>query len=423
MAATTTSGRVLATKPLTIPKDVMSDGETFPEPLVLPDDALAWDAEDPQSLRSWKTHNKETPVTSRRKTIYVIPPPEITKEVRLILAGGEKPVVPPKYRLKDVPEDLPFPAMDDLCEYLRAFYHNMEVKIYEPKFRWKLWDSKTSTVPANRIGLVSPGRSEVMTAVGYRPSPDGIAKVQLNLNDILDAYIDRVPSDAYAMVMMVDHDLYEDEEDDFCCGRAYGGSRIAIVTSFRYHPMLDGYSKIDLEHMWPASHCQAYIDNLCAPKKKSTKRAKSPQPIQVTDETSPLGAAVEASKDTLKPKSREDLIGLWFSRTARTLSHELGHCLRFGHCVYYACVMQGTASVTEDVRQPPYLCPVCLAKLSSALCWSVGTGAVLEMQRVYIKERYEALRDYCEKWKSIGMFGGWKAWIEGRLEQMEGGEE
>lgn len=402
LAATTTSGRAPGTKALVVPKEIMYDENTFPAPLVLPDDALSWEKEDPQSLRSWKTHNKETPVTATRKTLYVIPPPEITKEVRWTLMGGEIPAVPPKHRLKDVPTYLPTPKMNDLCEYLRAFYHSMDVKVYEPKFRWKLWDEKES----GRVGLVSPGRPAQMIGVGYRPSPDGIAKVQLNLNDMLDAFIERVPDDAYAMVMMVEHDLYEDEEDDFCCGRAYGGSRIAIVTSFRYHPMLDGYSKIDLEHMWPASHCQSYIDALCGLDKKSAKRSKT---------TGPLRAAVEAATDTLKPKSRDDLIGLWFSRTARTLSHELGHCLRFGHCVYYACVMQGTASVTEDVRQPPYLCPVCLAKLSAAL----SPGAAVDVQRRYIRERYEALRGYCERWKGVGMFDGWKAWVEGRLEQME----
>ena len=414
LAATTTSGRLPSARSLVISKGVMRDAQTFPEPLVLPDDALAWDAEEPQSLRSWKTHNKETPVTPERKTIYVIPPPEITKDVRPLLVGKEKPVVPLKYRLQDVPGDIPLPTMDDLCEYLRAFYHKMDVKIYQPKFRWTAWESNT-TASSGRIGLATPRPSEEVIGVGYRPSPDGIAKVQLNLNDMMDAYIERVPKDAYAMVMMTDHDLYEDEEDDFCCGRAYGGSRIAIVTSFRYHPMLDGYSHIDHEHMWPASHCQAYINDLCGLPKPPAKRAKTEKPSPPT----PLEAAIMASADTLTPKSPQDYAGLWFSRTARTLSHELGHCLRFGHCVYYACVMQSTASVTEDVRQPPYLCPVCLAKLSNALCWSVGTGTTIELQKAYIKERYEVLSKYCEKWAHVGMFAGWEAWVDERVYQID----
>jgi archaemetzincin len=33
----------------------------------------------------------------------------------------------------------------------------------------------------------------------------------------------------------------------------------------------------------------------------------------------------------------------------------LGHCFGIAHCVYYACSMQGTASIIENSKQPLYL--------------------------------------------------------------------
>ncbi|CAM1511813.1 Fc.00g093260.m01.CDS01 [Cosmosporella sp. VM-42] len=415
LAATTPLGR-LTNGDFSISEEAMNDGWTFPGPLVAANDALALDPKEPaQTLRSWLPLNGETPVTSRRKTIYVIPSPEMTKEAKTLMQDWENPRVPTESAVH-LPAEIPVPEMDHLCDYLRAFYHKMDVKQYDNKFLWQPWTSRPRTTDTGYIGLVS--RKE-MSRVRYRPSPDGIARRQLNLSDILDVLLDHVPSDAYAIVMLVDQDLYEDEEDDFCCGRADGGSRIAVVSGFRYHPTLDNFSEIELEHMWPASHCKSYMDKQCAQTKRPAKRAKTETSKLTSSPDSPLGAAILASKDTLKPKTKEDFAGLWFSRTARTLSHEVGHCFRLGHCIFFSCALQGTASVAEDVRQPPYLCPVCLAKLSMALAPLVGRGAILGLQKTYIKERYQALSSFCERWNHIGMFSGWQAFVDKRLEQGE----
>lgn len=93
---------------------------------------------------------------------------------------------------------------------------------------------------------------------------------------------------------------------------------------------------------------------------------------------------------------------LWLGRVCRTASHELGHCLGVDHCVYYACAMQGTASLAEDVRQPPYLCPVDLAKILRA------TGAD-------VLERYQALLVFCQRYENAHMFAAFAAWLQRRL--------
>lgn len=67
--------------------------------------------------------------------------------------------------------------------------------------------------------------------------------------------------------------------------------------------------------------------------------------------------------------------------------------------------MQATTSVAEDIRQPPYLCPIDLAKVLYA------TGGE-------VAARYEALREFCVKRKDGAMFAAFAAWLEVRLEDV-----
>src|SRR6202035_5293660 len=53
-------------------------------------------------------------------------------------------------------------------------------------------------------------------------------------------------------------------------GRAYGGSRVAVVSTSRYNPVLDCVQDIDRQHSWPASHCESYIKDLTSPPQSST---------------------------------------------------------------------------------------------------------------------------------------------------------
>ncbi len=222
--------------------------------------------------------------------------------------------------------------------------------------------------------------------------------------------------------MLVDHDIYEDEDDYFACGRAYGGSRIAVVSMARYHPGLDEKQGLEREHAWPASHCETYVKDLCrlVPEKKPSKagKGKMKKEIIVIDDddedaemvkvVSPIQAAVSAhcSLPSLdEGPSSPILNGLWLGRVCRTASHELGHCFGIDHCTYYACSMQGTASIIEDSRQPPYLCPVDLVKVLKA------TGAD-------IMERYQALLAFCAKHEDVHLLAAYGAWIKARVEEL-----
>lgn len=410
-AATTTSGRV--------PKAPASKSiSTFPAPLVLPHDDLNYDPDcPPQSVKSWlqeKARNKVLPEHGR-DTIYIGRVPEVGKEVQHMRDW----ILPTSTSAGH--EDGASPSADLLIDYLKTFYHGMNVKPFGSPLRWTTWD-KTSQ-PRRQVALpkyVALAYGKQSTRIRVRRSPDGAFAAQLNLDDIIDAAIAMLPEDAYALLLLVDHDIHENDDDDFCCGRAYGGSRVAVVQTARYRPSLDIHEKIDHTHMWPLSHCKEFVDQLCAVEdvepQKPTKRQLEPS------KTGPMRHAVDAAmatKSITDPKQASP--ALWFSRVARTVSHELGHCFGMAHCVYYACNMQGTAGMSEDVRQPPYLCPVCEAKVAHAIKSELQVGKD-EDKRGWTRERCEATRGFCAELCAsdmhTSMWQGLDAWLAARLEAL-----
>jgi len=191
--------------------------------------------------------------------------------------------------------------------------------------------------------------------------------------------------------MIVEHDLYEDDDDDFACGRAFGASRICTVSTARYNPSLDILIGLDRSHAWPASHCQTYIGEICG----VTGDDSTMSSLAISADN-PLQAAVTA----FSHYSEHSTEILWLERVCRTASHELGHCFGMEHCGFYACMMQGTSSIAEDVRQPPYLCPIDSAEVLHALDCDGNA-------------RDKAILDVCSKFGSSGgMFTAYAAWLQ-----------
>ena len=422
IAATTPSGRYRPTAKATRktgvgePEDEkereMDEQEsafTFPAPLVLPNDDLALDPKyPPQSLRSWLQLKDRNKVTNQRKTIYIAAVPTIADDLSVMHKWSSPALTDePDSRGKRkcaIESSIKSPKLQDLQDYLVAFYHGFPITEFHRSFNFVACDNWSDKKTASTYVGIQCG--DFHTRIRTRPCPDDLFGRQLNLNDILDALIELLPPKAYAFLLLVDHDLYEDD-DDFCCGRAYGGSRVAIVSSARYHPSLDKVYSIDRRHMWPASHCKAYTDllsNTSAKEKKAVEAGRG-----LVDSGTPMRAAVDAAMHAdFLPQSNDGLYGVWLSRVARTVSHELGHCFGMDHCVYYSCVMQATAGIAEDVRQPPFLCPVCLKKLAkAALECRLDSG-----EDHYVQERDIILRQFCKKWTSVGMFAGFGAWLD-----------
>nr|GAT60182.1 predicted protein [Mycena chlorophos] len=374
----------------------------FCAPLILPGDDLAEDPEYPaQSLKEWLDDKDRNEVQPARKTLYVVPPPTLDSNASFIAPWSQ-----PNSKYDSGPTGIEPPNVNDIGDYLRAFYHGLPVKVLPSStLRLVTWDGNKSKTP-RFVGLQTA--SECIR-IRTRASKDRVFARQLNLDDLLDVAISILPQDAFALLMLVPYDIYESPEDDFACGRAYGGSRVAVISTARYHPGLDAYMGVPRVHGWPASHCVDYLEVLCAeadgdapPAKKKRKTAGGN--LGDTGD-SPLHAAVAAHKTLPSLEdapSQEALSALWLGRACRTSSHELGHCVGIDHCVYYACVMQGTSSLKEDARQPPFVCPVDLAKVLRA------TGSSRE-------ELYRALLAFCEKHSDGHLFVAFKAWLEAQL--------
>jgi archaemetzincin len=394
----------------------------FPAPMTVPGHELALDPSyPPQPVHEWLEADYRNEVTPARNTIYVAAPPKVSNSLSYV----DQWTSSTKDRTKEISNKVtpggdtpptPAPSMADVVEYLQAFYHGMKVKLLtDITLEWIAWESSKKPRKSSK----TRGLSQTPTCIGLsngkeivrvesRPSPDGTFSGQLNQSHLLDVAIDILPNDAYALLMLVHHDLFEDEDDDFCCGRAYGGSRVAVVSTARYRPELDAKQKIDLEHVWPASHCARHVSGFFS-NKMPTGPAEEQEHYRNAIEFHPgsaLASAVVAHVELPLPSSPAERSALWLGRICKTASHELAHCFGIDHCVYFACSMQGTAHIAEDHRQPPYLCPVDLSKVLRA------TGADE-------KARYEALLQFCGRWQHDRMFAAYGEWIKAALGHYE----
>lgn len=400
---------------------------SFPAPLLLPDDALEIDPDDePQSLHDWHDEEHRNPVTSARRTIYVCAPPSISEDVEQAHHIGRWTV--PQLDNDKSSRAVEHPKLDAIVEYLTAFYHGLPVKLLDAGLKFTTWDAekpKRSKAPKGSrktakeklpINIGLSNRAECVR-IRTRLVSDGPFEGQLRLDDLLDVAISTLPEDAYALLMLVDHDIYEDDDDDFCCGRAYGGSRVAVVSTARYNPNLDAVEALDRHHAWPASHCLKHVLDHCdaancehlePPKKRAKHKKGVPKPtcdlLVYQPIESPLFSALNAHHAIVS--TDKSTCELWLTRICKTASHELGHCFGIAHCEYYACIMQSTASLAEDARQPPYLCPVDQRKVLAA----TGSG---------LKEAYESMRAYCESRESSQMWAAFHAWLGTRLEELQ----
>lgn len=434
--------------------DDIASPSSFPAPLVLPGDELSLDPHYPgQSLDDWRREENRNEVTRKKNVIYVAGPPDVAKDVGFIRTWSnpqpqdnesrkEEAKIPVNGSSTSIAQASQALRVEDILDYLGAFYHGMPVKMLpQGSLCFASWGNGKTKTPAAKsrpgttprfIGLKT---STECIRIRTRASLDGIFKRQLNLDDLLDTAISILPEDAYALLLLVQHDLFEDADDEFVCGRAYGGSRVAVISTARYNPSLDTLHSVEHQHAWPASHCAHYMKDCCDTttrtkakakrKGKTSQKASNPTIPPLSSNSQALQAAVSAYTTTSQMKtpsfSLSSISDLWLSRICRTASHELGHCFGIDHCIYHACAMQGSASLSEDVRQPPYLCPIDLAKVLEATRASKGgnrKGAKQgEGESEQQNKRYEALLKVCTRHQEEGMFAAFGAWIRERLNE------
>ncbi|KAG9688615.1 hypothetical protein KCU95_g10145, partial [Aureobasidium melanogenum] len=324
--------------------------EDYPAPLVLPNDELDSDPKYPlQSVTEWQNLLTPKILPYKRKKIYVAGPPGFTKDCPPLqkIQWPHRHPLPPNYK--------------HVLEYLAAFYTGFEViELPKETLCFDKWSNAEDPKPSESFVALNTTKESIR--IRKRPMPKNGRGFQLNLNDMLDAAIAVLPSDALALLLLMDFDMYEDDDDESGCGRAYGYSHVCIVSSFRYNPAFDKGIELDREHVWPASHCAKYVQaqvNKFIEPSETGPVSKAHTPLQPSK---PLARAMQAHLI-----ANPSPTSMWLERVCRTASHELGHCLGMDHCMYYACIMQGSNSIPEDLRQPPYLCPIDNAKLDTLI--------------------------------------------------------
>ncbi|WKT45610.1 Metallopeptidase, catalytic domain superfamily [Fusarium oxysporum f. sp. vasinfectum] len=299
-----------------------------------------------------------------------------------------------------------------LIVYLRAFYNTMQITQYPKKISFLPIEQRkrvhfVDTPRTQVIGLKTRDRREPFE-IRYRPSPDDVSKIQLNVSDLRDALMRSIPSTAHSFVMVVDHDMYEDGEGAYVKGRAWASDGVAIVYTFRYNPSLDGLAGIDLWHRWPASHCKAYMDErfkvLNKTKGWKNRNRLSSKAFGKPPVESALGLAIQAAKQAGQPSTREELSNQWFARVVVAVSREATH-LGSARPARYPRI--SAKSVTR----------------SSGGSWSfcsMGLKAESKREKAWLEAQYAALKAFCNKWNKIPQFAAFVARLEKRLEDRKG---
>lgn len=155
------------------------------------------------------------------------------------------------------------------------------------------------------------------TGITTREDPS-TKRVQLLTTDLLRELRSRLPRDAFCLLGITRVDLYPGSDSGFVFGQASLQKRVGIFSLARL-----------------GDH----------------------------EESAPGGAAHRARLTR---------------RALRVLVHETAHMFNMHHCIYYRCVMNGSAHLREAEARPLFLCPVDLRKL-----WEIVGFEVLE--------RYEQL--------------------------------
>ena len=139
--------------------------------------------------------------------------------------------------------------------------------------------------------------------------------------DVLAFLKGRLPSDAFCLLAITMEDLYPEPSWNFVFGQASLRERVGVYSFARYDPAFYG-----------------------------------------------------------DPRAR-DYQTLLLRRSCKVLSHETAHMFGLEHCIYFACILNGSNHLGESDRRPMHLCPVCLRKLQSSLGFDVV-------------KRYETLREF-----------------------------
>ena len=216
-------------------------------------------------------------------------------------------------------------------------------------------DLPVKTLP--KLNLINSGKGDIYwsdletNAIFKVKSRRKNENYQLNIISLLEYMPNIVPDDALCTIALTMSDLYEENPDLFVAGMASYRHRVGVFSFCRYDPSVKFSSEFWHE--------------------------------------------ITYTKDKWLPEQKKKML---LVRCCRLLVHEILHTLGISHCIYYECCMNGSGHLEEDFRQPMFLCPVDLHKLTH-LC---GFNVV---------QRYHKLRTFFEKLDLVNEV----QWIDKRL--------
>src|SRR5438067_3695964 len=135
--------------------------------------------------------------------------------------------------------------------------------------------------------------------------------LQILTSDILDFLKARMPADAFCTLAITMDDLYPESSWNFVFGQASLREGVGVYSFARYDPAFYGQ------------------------------------------------------------KRGSDYESVLLRRSCKVLVHETGHMFGVGHCVFFACVMNGSNHLGESDSRPFHLCPDCLRKLLWSVKWDL----------------------------------------------------
>ena len=166
---------------------------------------------------------------------------------------------------------------------------------------------------------------------------------QLLTGDILALLQRRLPGNGYCVVGITMHDLYPHPSWNFVFGQAALHERIGVYSFARYAPPWAGAPTTDGEM-------------------------------------------------------------LMLRRSCKVLAHETAHMFGIQHCIFFACLMNGSNHLAESDARPLHLCPVDLRKLYDSV-------------RFDVVDRYRRLLAFS---REVG-FADEAHWLAQRLASLQGG--
>lgn len=419
-----------------------------------------------QSFEAFRDHSKRRRIKEHRTKIYIAKGPEYTRRCKAQLKQQGANM----YHALNPNDWFHQPDLEDICDYISAFYFDLEVQSLDLGLKFTTATREPSTnlgVSEHRLRLISgaahAGRGTVKMQDrksvpldpadkddedeewSFRSELESYGGWHLDIQD-LGSYIQTiVPGDACALVVLLEHSLFDPTDDIVHYQVSNPGRKYAMVSLTGLSPPFRSkrpYIRASL--LWPISALVSAPDTYkgMGPEEYPILAATEAfLPFLKSDDSNfdlanrefDVSTIIETCKRQdvgLKTSDTKLMVQFWLYRVCTTVAHELGHCMgiRF-HC-YNTCVMENVDNSYEfdksqDVPMAPYLCLSCLRKVIFALHIERGidpyipssadTGPKVDKPKEYL--RYENIVDAITYHKENPSFVAYSAWLDNMIKR------